>query len=316
MYQWLEREIIFNYLANKSLSIVNKLLSLRKNLACVSVMSETKEVELQDLLPSNVRENFDEAKLRELASTITSKGVLQPLKVKPKGDKYEVIFGERRRRAAELAGLKNVPVEIIRKPLKNDEIIEMQLIENLQREDFTPLEKAKLFKKFMKMGRTEREIAQHVGVTKAMVSQVMSILKLGQTVQTRVVETRRGRPRAFGQLGLYQSYVIVAHTKDKKLQKRIVKAVVDNNFNQMQTRKFLNILKRNPSLSIDKAVEAVGGKSAAKKAAAGTWITLNLPKKTAKQVEKWAEERKIENLSDAIIHILKECFTHQGPIAR
>ena len=175
---------------------------------------EATEVAVADISPNphQPRKLVEDESFQELCDSIEKNGLLQPILVRRRDSSYDIIAGERRWRAFRRLGREVIPCVVV--GATDTEMLAMAIVENLQREDFTPLEKAKLFKKFMEMGRTEGEIAQRVGVTKAAVSQVMSILKLGQVTQTRVVETRRGRPRAFGQIGLYQSYVIVAYTKD------------------------------------------------------------------------------------------------------
>lgn len=122
------------------------------------------------------RTNFDDQALEELANSIREKGVLQPLLVRPKGSKYEIVAGERRWRAAKLAGLDKVPVVI--KDLTDRETLEIAIIENLQREDLGPVEEARAFQKLIEFGMTQDEAAQAVGKSRPTVSNALRLLTL------------------------------------------------------------------------------------------------------------------------------------------
>lgn len=135
-------------------------------------------LELEQLVKSksNPRKNFDEKKLNELAESIKQHGILQPLLVRPfKGNVpvdskqiFEVVCGERRFRAAKLAGLTTIPVTI--KELNDEQVEEIQLIENIQREDITPMEEAESLLKLQKAGKSNVEISKHIGKSPAYVA--------------------------------------------------------------------------------------------------------------------------------------------------
>lgn len=126
--------------------------------------------------PDQPRRNFDESTLQELAQSIREKGLLQPILVRPKGDLYELVAGERRYRAAQLAGLNDLPVVI--RDLSERESLEIALIENLQREDLNPVEEAQGFRRLQDMGMTQEEIAQAVSKARATVANSMRLLTL------------------------------------------------------------------------------------------------------------------------------------------
>ncbi|WP_027891475.1 ParB/RepB/Spo0J family partition protein [Calidithermus chliarophilus] len=126
--------------------------------------------------PDQPRKHFDPTALAELAASIKQKGLLQPLLVRPKGDVYELVAGERRFRAAQEAGLSEVPVII--RDLGEREVLEIALIENLQREDLNPVEEAQGYQRLVEMGASQEEIALAVGKARATVSNALRLLQL------------------------------------------------------------------------------------------------------------------------------------------
>lgn len=133
------------------------------------------------------RKAFDEDELVELADSIKQFGVLQPLLVQKKEDYYEIIAGERRWRAAKMAGLKEVPV--ILKEFTDQEIVEISLIENIQRENLNPIEEAIAFKRLMdEFSLKQDEIAERVSKSRTAVTNSMRLLKLDNRVQQMVID--------------------------------------------------------------------------------------------------------------------------------
>ena len=136
---------------------------------------------------SQPRKNFDEDALLELAESIKQFGVLQPLLVQKKDDYYEIIAGERRWRAAKLAGLKEVPV-IIRN-YSSQEIVEISLIENIQREDLNPIEEAQAYKRLLtEFNLKQDEVAERVSKSRTAVTNSMRLLKLCDGVQQMIID--------------------------------------------------------------------------------------------------------------------------------
>ena len=131
------------------------------------------------------RRDFDEEALNELASSIRKYGVLQPILVQDRGDRYEIIAGERRWRAARLAGLTEIPV-IIRNYTEN-EILQLSLIENLQREDLNPMEEAAAYRRLIdEFGLKQEEAADSVGKSRTAVANSLRLLKLSDRVRDMV----------------------------------------------------------------------------------------------------------------------------------
>ena len=133
------------------------------------------------------RKKFDEDALQELADSIKQYGVLQPLLVSDKKDYYEIVAGERRWRAAKLAGLKEVPVVV--RELSTQEIVEISLIENIQREDLNPVEEAMAYKRLIdEFHMKQDEIAERVSKSRTAVTNSMRLLKLDVRVQQMMVD--------------------------------------------------------------------------------------------------------------------------------
>ncbi len=135
--------------------------------------------------PFQPRRNFGEGQIAELAQSIKKKGILQPLVVRPKGDGngYEIICGERRWRAAQMAAVHDVPVVI--QELSDQEALEIALIENLQREDLSALEEAEAYQKLMvDFGHTQDVLAQSIGKSRSYVANMVRLLNLPVIVKT------------------------------------------------------------------------------------------------------------------------------------
>ena len=133
------------------------------------------------------RKQFDEDSLSELAESIKQYGILQPLLVSDKKDYYEIIAGERRWRAAKMAGLKEVPVLV--REFSEQEIVEISLIENIQREDLNPIEEAKAYRRLIdEFHLKQDEIAERVSKSRVAVTNSMRLLKLDERVQQMLID--------------------------------------------------------------------------------------------------------------------------------
>ncbi len=138
--------------------------------------------------PGQPRRIFDPVALDELAASIKEKGLLQPLLVRPKGDMYELVAGERRFKASQMAGLREVPVVI--KDIGEREALEIALIENLQREDLNPVEEAEGYKRLVDMGMTQEEVAQAVGKARVTVTNALRLLQLTPEIMRALEENK------------------------------------------------------------------------------------------------------------------------------
>jgi ParB family transcriptional regulator, chromosome partitioning protein len=148
--------------------------------------------------PNQPRRHFDPDAMAELADSIRRHGVIQPIVVRPAGDgAYEIVAGERRWRAAQAAGLKRVPVVV--RTATSQQALELALIENVQREDITPLECAEAYERLTKeFGLKQEEVAARVGKTRVTVSNTLRLLKLPEDVRQALADGRlnEGQARA------------------------------------------------------------------------------------------------------------------------
>ena len=142
-----------------------------------------------DRNPDQPRRYFDEEQLNELKESIETHGVLEPIIVRPVEGRYEVVVGERRWRAAQLAGLETIPAVV--RPLSDREAMEIALVENLQREDLNPVEEAEAYKRLMgEFGMTQEEVAERVGKKRSTIANRLRLLELDEEL---VVEVETGR---------------------------------------------------------------------------------------------------------------------------
>lgn len=126
--------------------------------------------------PFQPRSRLDDAKVAELASSVAEKGVLQPILARPVEDGFEIVAGERRFRAARKAGLSSVPVVV--RDMSDRETLEVAIVENLQREDLTPVEEARAFERLGTFGMDQAEVAKAVGKSRSAVANTLRLLKL------------------------------------------------------------------------------------------------------------------------------------------
>ena len=174
------------------------------------------------------RKNFDEDSLQELAESLKQFGMLQPILVQHRGDYYEIIAGERRWRAAKIAGLKEVPV-IVRE-LTDQEIVEISLIENIQREDLNPIEEAQAYKRLLtEFHLKQDEVAERVSKSRTAVTNSMRLLKLCDEVQKMVVDDMISTGHARALISIEdpeEQYLIAQKIFDEKLSVREVEKLV------------------------------------------------------------------------------------------
>lgn len=174
------------------------------------------------------RKEFDEDSLLELADSIKQFGVLQPLLVQKKKDYYEIIAGERRWRAAKLAGIKEVPVLI--KDYTEQEIVEISLIENIQRENLNPIEEAMAYKRLLEeFNLKQDEVAERVSKSRTAVTNSMRLLKLSDRVQQMIVDDMISTGHARALLAIddeEQQYLLANKIFDEKLSVRETEKLV------------------------------------------------------------------------------------------
>ncbi len=164
--------------------------------------SEKNEVKVSDVVPCSFqpRTEFDREALESLAQSIKEKGVLQPLLVRKKNDKYEIIAGERRWRAAQLAGLNEVPVIV--KDLNDSETLEIALIENLQRENLSAIEEAEGLNRLMnEYAYTQEVIGKVIGKSRSYIANTLRLLGLPEEIKQQVKENKLSAGHARALIG-------------------------------------------------------------------------------------------------------------------
>ena len=209
------------------------------------------------------RKNFDEDSLMELAESIKQFGLLQPILVQDKKGHYEIIAGERRWRAAKIAGLKEIPVII--KELTDQEVVEISLIENIQRENLNPIEEAQAYKRLLtEFNLKQDEVAERVSKSRTAVTNSMRLLKLCDEVQQMVVNEMLTTGHARALLAIEdpeEQYRIAQKVFDEKLSVREVEKLVKKLNKPEKPKK-----KENESLAIiyqnleEKLKESLGRK--------------------------------------------------------
>ena len=196
-----------------------------KNVGSGEILVKINEVEPNREQP---RKEFDEDSLMELADSIRQFGILQPLLVQKKKDYYEIIAGERRWRAAKLAGIKDVP--IIVKNYTDQEIVEISLIENIQRENLNPIEEAQAYKRLLnEFSLKQDEVAERVSKSRTAVTNSMRLLKLDERVQQMIIDDMISTGHARALLAIEdkeQQYILANKVFDEKLSVRDTEKLV------------------------------------------------------------------------------------------
>jgi ParB family chromosome partitioning protein len=175
--------------------------------------------------PYQPRKTFNEASIEELARSVREHGIVQPLVVTRAGDRYKLIAGERRFRAAQKAGLTSVPA-VIKEIAQEGDALQIALIENIQREDLNPMEEALAYHQLHEdFGLTQEEISQRVGKERSTVANFLRLLKLPEPVKKLL---------ASGQLSMGHARALLAVDSPKK-QEQLAERVVKRNLNVRQT---------------------------------------------------------------------------------
>jgi ParB family chromosome partitioning protein len=185
----------------------------------IDLEAEPSEVDLNSIVPGPMqpRTNFDEASLESLAESIRTHGIVQPLLVRRRGEGFELIAGERRWRAARLAGLTHVPVLV--KEVADQNLLEIALIENIQREDLNPIEEAQAYKRLIEnVGLTQEALATRVGRDRSYITNYLRLLKLPPDLQQLVIEGRLSTGHARTIVGLSHADV----------QRRLARQVIED----------------------------------------------------------------------------------------
>lgn len=187
---------------------------------------EIREIEIDLIQPGHQqpRTFFDETKLEELAQSIRTTGIIQPLLVRPKGGLFELVAGERRWRAAQIAGLIRIPA-IIRE-IPDDRLLEFALVENIQRQELNPIEEANAYKRLIDLlGLTQDEVARRVGRDRTFITNYLRVLKLPTDIQA-LLEAEK--------LSFGHARTLLA-VQDPVIQRRFAQKIVKHNWSVRET---------------------------------------------------------------------------------
>lgn len=245
------------------------------------------------------RKEFDEDSLMELADSIKQFGILQPLLVQKRKDYYEIIAGERRWRAAKIAGIKEVPIII--RDYTDQEIVEISLIENIQRENLNPIEEAMAYKRLLEEFHLKQdEVAERVSKSRTAVTNSMRLLKLSPRVQQMIVDDMISTGHARALLAI----------DDEEQQYQLANRIFDEKLSVRETEKLVKALK-NPKKEVKKQnpehTFVYDNIEEQMKNIIGTKVSVN-PKANGKgkiEIEYYSEEE-LERIYDLIMTIRTE----------
>ena len=177
------------------------------------------------------RKNFDEAKIAELAESIKVHGIIQPLILRKKDNNYIIVAGERRLRAAKIAGIKEIPAVIME--LSDREILEISLIENIQRQDLNPIEEAEAYKKLLNdFNITQEELSTRIGKSRTAITNTIRLVNLDNRVKQYLIEgiITEGHGRCLLAIDNFDmQYELAQRVIDEKLSVRELERIVKNN---------------------------------------------------------------------------------------
>jgi len=193
---------------------------------------EIRDIETDLIRPGHQqpRTTFDQTRLEELAQSIRTSGIIQPLLVRPRGGLFELVAGERRWRAAQLAGLAKIPA-IIRE-IPDEKLLELALIENIQRQELNPIEEANAYRRLIEsLNLTQEEVAQRVGRDRTFITNYLRILKLPSEIQLLLENEKLSFGHARALLGL----------TDVILQRRYAQKIVKHNWSVRETERRIKL---------------------------------------------------------------------------
>ena len=282
--------------SNPAKSEVKKEVVVEKAVKKEEVMLKITEVEPSREQP---RKNFNEDALLELADSIKQFGIIQPLIVQKQDDYYEIIAGERRWRAAKLAGLKEVPVII--KNYTEQERVEIALIENIQREDLNPIEEALAFRRLLtEFELKQDELAERVSKSRTAVTNSMRLLKLDERVQQMVVDEKISTGHARALLAVEdkeQQYTLANKIFDEKLSVRETERLMKNFQKEKENKKSQKTENEFIYKGIEEKIKMI----------LGTKVTVNHKKNNKGRIEiEYYSNEELERIMDLLESIHQE----------
>jgi ParB family chromosome partitioning protein len=190
-------------------------------------------IDLIDRSALQPRTVFDDTKLDELAKSIIANGVVQPILLRRKGARFELIAGERRWRAAQRAGLTKVPAVL--RNFSDEKVLEIAIIENIQREDLNPIEEARAYKKLIDtLGLTQEVVAERVGRDRSYITNYLRLLRLPEDLQELLQVSRLSTGHARTLLGV----------EDVDAQRRIARKIIDQDLSVRATERLVRLMRQ------------------------------------------------------------------------
>jgi ParB family transcriptional regulator, chromosome partitioning protein len=184
------------------------------------------DIDLIDPNSAQPRTHFNEERLNELAQSIRSNGIVQPLLVRRRGARYQLVAGERRWRAAQRAGLQRVPAVV--RDIPDDKLLELALIENIQRQELNAIEEAHAYKRLIEtLGLTQETVAQRVGRDRSFVTNYLRLLRLPEDIQRMVEEDKLTMGHARALLGI----------DDADAQRRVAQNIIEQTLSVRETER-------------------------------------------------------------------------------
>lgn len=203
------------------------------------------DIDLIDPNPDQPRTRFTDKALDELAQSITVNGVVQPIVVRRLGNRYQIVAGERRWRASQRAGLRRIPA--VAKEVADDKLLELALIENIQRQELNPIEEASAYRNLIdSIGLTQEQVAERVGKERSLVATSLRLLKLPDDIQILIAEEKlsAGHGRA------------LLMSDDPSVQRRIARAAMEKSLSVRETEKLVKAATAEKKANVDsKAVK-------------------------------------------------------------
>jgi ParB family chromosome partitioning protein len=197
------------------------------------------DVDLIGPNPDQPRTRFADEALDELAQSIAANGIVQPIVVRRKGARYEIVAGERRWRAAQRAGLRKIPA--VTKEVSDDKLLELALIENIQRQELNPIEEAAAYRKLIdNIGLTQEEVSSRVGKERSLIATTLRLLKLPEDIRYLIEE---------GKLSAGHGRALLM-TEDISAQRRIARSVIDNSLSVRETERAVKKAGQQPATTI------------------------------------------------------------------
>lgn len=198
------------------------------------------DIDLIDPSAAQPRTHFDEGRLEELAQSIRSNGIVQPILVRRRGARYQLVAGERRWRAAQRAGLQQIPAVV--REIPDDKLLELALIENIQRQELNAIEEAHAYKRLIEtLGLTQETVAQRVGRDRSFVTNHLRLLRLPEDIQQLVEEEKLSMGHARALLGV----------DDQDIQRKVARNIIDQSLSVRETERAIKriIAGANPTIA-------------------------------------------------------------------